>query len=138
MLRRSLSPWIDHILARIGELILFVASGSHGQVANMTESIAIRKELERDAARAACQLPGEKYQPPACYFFKKNICQDCCVAFPAALNARYLSRAARRLLVRLLFGLFVMQPITLEQELNQWYEFLYRPLTICANPLQYS
>lgn len=70
--------------------------------------------------------------------FSRKICQDCCDAFPVTLNAGYLSPAARRLLVRLLFGLFVMQPIIGTPGLNQWFEFLCYLVAICIKPLQHS
>lgn len=52
--------WVDAVLARLGEVVSFVASAMHDRYFDDKLPEALRKRRDEDNLRAAAQLPGSQ------------------------------------------------------------------------------
>ncbi|KAL9716099.1 hypothetical protein Ac2012v2_000544 [Leucoagaricus gongylophorus] len=94
---RACSPaLVDKIISQLGTLVLFIANDSDENWSHAAPGESLRNQMERDSMRAASQLP------------------DCWNALASALTLHHGSPATKRLIIRLLFGVLVMQ-----QDLNK-------------------
>ncbi|KAJ3571587.1 hypothetical protein NP233_g3662 [Leucocoprinus birnbaumii] len=78
---------IDRVISKLGFLVLFVANAFGGNELQATRSESLKDQIERDSVRAANSWD----------------------ALPSALTSDHVSPAAKRLIIRLLFGVTVMQ-----------------------------
>ncbi|KAG1889647.1 uncharacterized protein F5891DRAFT_965376, partial [Suillus fuscotomentosus] len=84
--------WVDAVLARLGEVVSFVASAMNDRYFDDKLPEALRKRREEDNLRAAAQLP------------------DRWDSVPSILTSEKASPAAKRLALRLLVSRYVLQP----------------------------
>ncbi|KAG1801472.1 uncharacterized protein HD556DRAFT_880710 [Suillus plorans] len=84
--------WVDAVLARLGDVVSFVASAMHDRYFDDKLPEALRKRREEDNLRAAAQLP------------------DRWDSVPSILTSEKASPAAKRLALRLLVSRYVLQP----------------------------
>lgn len=89
---RCLPTLIDLVISKVGSLVLFTASDLGEIGFRSTRSESLEGQMEYDTVRAASQLP------------------DCWSALPLTLTLNHVSPASKRLIIRLLFGAFVIQP----------------------------
>ncbi|OAX44755.1 hypothetical protein K503DRAFT_3167 [Rhizopogon vinicolor AM-OR11-026] len=94
--------WVDAILAKLGDVASRVASAMHDRYYNDDIPEALRKRREEDNLRAAAQLP------------------DRWDSIPSILTSEKASPAAKRLAIRLLVSLYVLQPQLIERSLDSF------------------
>jgi hypothetical protein len=99
---------IDQIISQLGVLVLLVVKDS-AEGKHIAQSESLKGQIERDCVRAASQLPGECVTD-APLISAAQPATDYWDAFPTALSSDHISPAAKRLIIRLLFGVLVMQP----------------------------
>ncbi|OJA10801.1 hypothetical protein AZE42_00303 [Rhizopogon vesiculosus] len=95
--------WVDAILARLGDVASRVACAMHDGYPNDDIPEALRKRREEDNLRAAAQLPGARWD-----------------SIPLTLTSEKASPAAKRLAIRLLVSLYVLQPQLIGRSLDSF------------------
>lgn len=106
--------WVDAILAKLGDVTSCVASAMHDRYFNDDLSEALRKRREEDNLRAAAQLPGSRR---SCQMLQIILmfALDRWDSIPSILTSEKTSPAAKRLALRLLVSLYVLQPQLIER-----------------------